>query len=206
MCVCVGVGWNVDFWPQIRSNWVDKSARLRPNFKFLDTRLATSPELPPVSVLIPPPTLPIFPLCFFPLHDFISLLYFFIHETEKSLSLIICLISSFPRSFFTSSKSIYPEAGPCTSFHILLENSCRAVAEVYPIVFTTKEVLKRLVLLLYQTPWPYVDCVSIVFVVLSIGNPLASSLFSRIAKKVTKPKTPLQNLTRVSSGKGLTSA
>lgn len=161
---------------------------------------------PRLACLSLPPTLHIFPLCFFPLHDFISLLYFFIHETEKSLSLIICLISSFPRSFFTSSKSIYPEAGPCTSFHILLENSCRAVAEVYPIVFTTKEVLKRLVLLLYQTPWPYVDCVSIVFVVLSIGNPLASSLLSRIAKKVTKSKTPLQNLTRVSSGKGLTSA
>ena len=111
--------------PQIRSNIIF-ARRLRPNFNSSIPDWLHPLNYYRLACLSLPLTLQSphsSHYVFFPLHDFISLLYFFIHETGISLSLIICLIPTL--LFFLKNKqqvNIHPEAGPCTSFHILLEN------------------------------------------------------------------------------------
>lgn len=150
---------NVDFWPQIRSNIV--FARLRPNFNssipdWLHPLIY--PRLACLSLPRPPNPLPSHPphsshFVFFPLHHFISLLYFFIHETEKSLSLIICLISSFPTLlFYKQQVNLHRKlalALPSTFFWKIRVGQS---LEVYPIVFTNKRSSETSCLVILSDP------------------------------------------------------
>lgn len=153
------------------------------------SRLACSSPLPP-----PKSTSSLY-FSFFSF-DGLSLLYFFIHETENSLSLIICLISSFPRSFTSSnskSKRKLALALPSTLFwKIRGGQSLKRIL----LSSTSKEVLKRLVLLLYQIPLTVCRPVN-------YWNPLSLS-YSLLLGKSYEIKDALQNLTRVGSSKGRT--
>lgn len=150
--------------------------RLRPNFNSSKPDWLHPLNYPRLACLSPPLLSTFFfPLCFFPLHDFISLLYFFIHETEKSLSLIICLISSHPSHapfLNTQQVNLHPGSWP---LHFLPHSFGKSIRvgkslKLYPVVFTTtKRFWNVLSCYCISPPDRTFNCVSIVFVVLPIG-------------------------------------
>lgn len=163
--------------------------------------------MPRLACSSPPPTYPCPPrphpdLAYFP---FSSLWwpfpFVFLHPWNRKLTFINYLPHLIPPTLFYQQQfHNLQEVGPCTSFHALLENSCRAVAEKYPIVFTSKEVLKRLVLLLYSDPLTVGRLRAHSFCRPVNCSPLSSSLFCLIAKKLRNlDADALQNLTRISS-------